>query len=45
MKFQGKPMIQTQQNGEKPHLGPDLGVLGQIRAAKTFFKKSGFVSH
>ena len=38
-------MIQTQQKGEKPHLGPDLGVLGQSRAAKTFFKKSGFVSH
>ena len=25
MKFQGKRMIQTQENGEKPDFGPDLG--------------------
>ena len=28
MQFQGKPMIQTQLNGEKPNFGPDLGSLG-----------------
>ena len=32
-------MIQTQENGEKPHFGPNLG------ATKFFFEKSGFVSH
>ena len=30
MQFQGKLMIQTQENGEKPHFGPDLGSLAQI---------------
>ena len=28
MRFQGKRMTQTQENGEKPHFGPNLGSLG-----------------
>ena len=28
MQFQGKRMIQTQENGEKPHFRPNLGSLG-----------------
>ena len=27
MQFQGKSVIQNQENYEKPHLGPDLGTL------------------
>ena len=42
MQFQGKLMIQTQENGKKPHFCPDLGPLGPI---KFLFQKSGFVSH
>ena len=39
-------MIQTQENGEKPHFGPNLGQLGPIgRAIFFFFQKSGFASH
>ena len=30
MQFQGKIMIQTQENGRKPHFGPDLSDLCQI---------------
>ena len=37
-------MIQTQENGEKPHFGLDLGPFGP-KAAKILFHKSGFVSH
>ena len=37
-------MIQTQ-NANKPHFGPDLGLLGQFRATNFFLQKSGFVSH
>ena len=46
-KFQGKRMIQTQENGEKPHFfGPDLGPLGPNSERHIFsFQKSGFVSH
>ena len=33
IQFQGKCLTQTQENGEKPRSGPDLGTLGQIRAA------------
>ena len=29
-------MIQTQENGKKPHFKPDLGPLSQIQAAKFF---------
>ena len=28
MQFQGKLMIETQENVEKPHFGPDLGPWG-----------------
>ena len=28
MEFQGKPIIQTQENAKKPHFGSDLGHLG-----------------
>ena len=28
IQFQGKLMIQTQENGEKPNFGPDLDPLG-----------------
>ena len=45
IQFQGKLTIQTQENVQKPHFGPDLGLLAEIRAAKLFFQKSGFVSH
>ena len=54
MQFQGKHMIQTQENGEKPHFGPNLGQLGPIGRAIFlfyfffyffFFQKSGFASH
>ena len=27
-------MIQSQENGEKPHFGPDLGQLGPIQTVK-----------
>ena len=30
-------MIQTQENGEKPHFGPNLGQLGPIGRAIFFF--------
>ena len=36
---QGKPMIQTQENGEKPHFGPDLGPLGPNSVHENFFIK------
>ena len=36
-------MIQTQDNGEKPHFGTDLGWLGGSWKI-FFFQKSGFVS-
>ena len=39
-------MIQTQENGEKPYFGPDLGLLGQNSGRHFFFfQKSGFASH
>ena len=28
IQFRGKLIIQTQENAEKPHFGPDLGRLG-----------------
>ena len=43
--FQGKLMIRTQENGEKPHFGLDLGPLGPKSGHKFFLKKSRFVSH
>ena len=47
MQFQGKLMIETQENVEKPHFGPDLGPWGPNSDRKFFFspKKCGFVSH
>ena len=38
-------MIQTQENGKKPHFGPDLGPLGLNLGCQFFFQKPGFVSH
>ena len=37
IQFQGKLMIQTQENGEKPHFGPGLGPLGPNLARQIFF--------
>ena len=39
MQFQGKHRIQTQENGEKPHFGPDLGSLGPNSGHQIFFSK------
>ena len=47
MQFQGKPTIQTQKNGEKTHLGIDLGPLDPNSSRQFFFfffQESGFVS-
>ena len=38
-------MIQTQENGEKTHLWPNLGTLDPNWGHQFFFQKSGFVSH
>ena len=32
-------MIQTQENGEKPHFGPDFDHWAEVWAAKFFFPK------
>ena len=47
MQCQGKRMIQTQENGKKPHFGPDLGPLGPNSGRQffSFFQKSASVSH
>ena len=45
IQFQGKRLTQTQENGEKPRFGPDLGTLGPNSGSQYFFQKSGFVSH
>ena len=48
MQFQGKLMIQTQENVKKTHSGPDLGPLGPNSGHHFiffFFQKSDFVSH
>ena len=37
MQFQRKLIIQTQENGEKPHFGPDLGPLEPNSGCKFFF--------
>ena len=42
MQFQGKDIIQTQENGEKPHFGPDLNTKF---GPPILFQSSGFVSH
>ena len=36
---QGKRMTQTQENGEKPRFGPDLGTLGPNSGRQFFFLK------
>ena len=41
-------MIQTQENGEKSHFGPNFGPLGPNsgrQKKKKFSQKCGFVSH
>ena len=46
IQFHGQLMIQTQENGKKPHFGPDLGPSGPNSGHQGFFpQKSGFVSH
>ena len=45
MRFQGKRIIQTQENGKKLYFGPDLGPLGLTLFCQIFFQKSGFVSY
>ena len=39
MQFQAKLMIQTQENGGKPHFVPDLGPLGPNSGCTIFFSK------
>ena len=39
IKFQRKRMTQTQENGEKPRFGPDLGTLGPNLSCQFFFQK------
>ena len=39
MQFQGKRMIQTQENGEKPHFRSDLGPSEPNSGDQTFFSK------
>ena len=36
IQFQGKLMIQTQENDEKPHFGSDIGLLDPVWGAKIF---------
>ena len=38
MQLQGKLIIQTQENDEKPHFGPELDPLGRNLGLKSFFK-------
>ena len=37
--FQGTLKIQTEENGEKPHLGPNLGTLSPNSGCQNFFPK------
>ena len=39
MQFQGKLLMQTQENDGKPHSGHDLGPLGPNLGCKHFFSK------
>ena len=39
IQFQGKRMIQTQENGKKSHFVPDLGPLGPNSDRQNFFIK------
>ena len=45
MQFQGKRMIQSQENGEKHHFRTDIDPLGLNSDRQFVFQKSGFVSH
>ena len=45
MKFQGRRIIQTQENGEKPHFESDLGPLVPNSGHQLFFQKYGFATH
>ena len=38
IQFQGKLIIQTQENGKKPHFGPDLVLLGPNSGGQIFSK-------
>ena len=38
VQFQGKLMIQIQENNEKPHFGPDLGLMDPNLGRNFFFK-------
>ena len=39
MQFQGKLMIQTQENGKKPNFGPNLSPLNRNSSRQFFFAK------
>ena len=39
IQFKGKLMIQTQENGKKPHSGPNLGLLSPNYCPQIFFVK------
>ena len=39
MEFQEKHMVQIQENGEKPHFGPDLGLLNPNSSRQNIFSK------
>ena len=41
MQFQGKRIIQTQENGKKPYLEPDLGPLRKYSGRQFSFQKYG----
>ena len=41
MQFQGKRIIQTQENGKKTYLGPDLGPLRKNSGRQFSFQKYG----
>ena len=38
--FQGKRMTETQEKGEKPYFGPDLGPFGPHLGCHFFYKTS-----
>ena len=40
MQFQGNLIIETQENDEKPHFGPDLGLLGPNSGCQFFSLKN-----
>ena len=39
MQFQGKIIVQIQENGEKPHFGPNLGPLDPNLGCQILFSK------